>query len=284
MKTNKIFLIIITLAFLQGCTEKIDVELDETYDRLVVEGYITDEPGVHTVEISRSTDYFDPNQAERISDAVVIIDDGVNPPDTLEEHPNQAGIYQTKPGYAGVPGREYNLRIELEEAIHESSTYSATCEMPQHRELDSIQVHYLERWEAWEVRSFAIDPPTKDYYMFDLYKNDILVTDTIDEPFVIEDRLFNGQSTNGAAIGYFQAEYPNEGLKVGDTVKARLASITKAHYRFMMDVSSESGYQNPLFSGPPANIRGNINNDGIGFFGAFSVDYATTVFTGESDK
>lgn len=284
MKINIIFLTIIALSLLQGCTEKIDVKLDETYDRLVVEGYVTDEPGIHTVELSRSTDYFDPNQAERISDAVVILDDEVNPPDTLEEHPNRAGIYQTDPGYAGVPGREYSLHIELEEAIHESKTYSATCKMPAKRMLDSIQVHYLERWEAWEVRSFATDPPTKDYYMFDLYKNDLLVTDTIDEPFVIDDRLFNGQSTNGAAIGYFQAEYPDEVLKIGDTVKARLASITKAHYQFMLDVSIESGYQNPLFSGPPANIRGNIDNDGIGFFGAYSVDYATTVYTGDSDK
>jgi hypothetical protein len=35
---------------------------------------------------------------------------------------------------------------------------------------------------------------------------------------------------------------------------------------------------NPLFSGPPANIKGNINNGGVGFFTAHSVtrSYAIT--------
>lgn len=281
MKKNIIILTGIIAALLTGCTEKIDVDLDETYDRLVVEGYITNEPGRHQVELSRSTDFFDPGQAGRISGARVILDDGVNPADTLQEHPEKQGIYQTAEHYLGVPGREYHLKIELPEPIHETSTYEASCVMPPERTLDSIRVYYLDSWEAWEVWSYAIDPPTKDYYMFDLYKNDTLVTDTITEPFVIEDRLFNGQSTNGAAIGYYQEEYPDEIVRIGDTLKARLARITREHYNFMMDVSQQSGYQNPLFSGPPANIRGNISDGGIGFFGAFTVDYASVVYQGE---
>ncbi len=284
MKIYKTYFIILALGLMTGCTEKIDIDLEQTYDRIVVEGYITNEAGPHRVEVSRSTDYFNPGQAERVSEATVILNDGVMPPDTLREHPDKPGIYQTASDYTGVPGREYSLRIELDQPIHETTTYTASCVMPEQRTLDSIQVHYLKRWEAWEVRSFAYDPPSRDFYMFDLYRNGIMVTDTIDEPFVIEDRLFNGQFTNGAAIGYFQAEYPDEILMKGDTVKARLARITKAHYYFMLDVAAESGFQNPLFSGPPANIRGNISDGGVGFFGAYSVDYASTVYEGETDK
>lgn len=271
------------LMVLTGCTEKIDVDLGESYERLVVEGYITNEAGPHQVELSKSTGYFDPGKAAKVEGAVVILDDGVNPPDTLAEHPEKAGIYQTDSSYRGVAGRQYHLRIELAEPIHETTVYEATCEMPPQRYLDSIYVYYKKRWDAWEVRSFAEDPATEDFYMFDLYKNDTVVTDTITEAFVTEDRLFNGQSTNGAAIGYFQAEYPDEVVRSGDTIKARIAGITKEHFNFLMDVREESGYQNPLFSGPPANIRGNISNDGIGFFGAFAVDYASTVYRVEGE-
>jgi len=284
MKTYKTLLTIIALAFITGCTERIDVDLRESYDRIVVEGYITNEPGLHSIELSKNTGYFNPGKAERISNALVTLNDGVNGTDTLKENPENPGVYQTNPNFAGVPGREYRLRIELDEPIHETTTYTASSVMPPGRTLDSINIHYIGRWEAWEVRAYATDPPTKDYYMFDLYKNGQLLTDTIDEPFVIDDRLFNGQSTNGAAIGYFQAEYPEEILKEGDKITARMGRITEAHYHFMLDVSTETGFQNPLFSGPPANIRSNISDGGIGFFGAFTVDYASTVYTRDEEK
>lgn len=284
MKTYKTLFAIIALAFITGCTEKIEVDLRESYDRIVVEGYITNEPGLHSVELSKNTDYFNPGKAERISGALVTLNDGVNAQDTLRENPENAGVYQTNPNFAGVPGRKYRLRIELDEPIHETTTYTASSVMPPERTLDSINIHYIERWEAWEIRAYATDPPTEDYYMFDLYKNGQLLTDTIDEAFVVDDRLFNGQSTNGAAIGYFQAEYPEEVLKEGDEITARMGRITEAHYDFMLDVSTQSGFQNPLFSGPPANIRSNISDGGIGFFGAFTVDYASTFYTREEEQ
>lgn len=278
MKKEILYLIIVMA--LSSCTKKIDINLDEDYKRLVVYGEITNEKQVHSIELSETTDFFDEEPAKRISDAIVIVDDGFSQ-DTLQESAVAAGVYETTADYEGIPGRTYTLRIELPENIGGNRIYTSECRMPPVRILDSIHVVYKDRWEAWEVQCYAYEPETVDFYRFDTYLNGVHNTDTIDEPFTSEDILFNGQYTNGIAIGYFQEENGTELVEIGDTITARIGSITEAYYLFLVDVYDESGYNSPLFDGPPANIRGNISDDGIGFFAAFSVDYATTTYDGD---
>lgn len=266
--------------FLHSCTEKIDINLEEGYDRLVVEGEVTNEAKTHTVRLSKSTDFFNPESADVISDAIVILSDGIRK-DTLSERANDAGIYETPEDYIGIPGRVYTLDIQLAEPLAGEDTFSASCPMPPLRTLDSIRVVYKSRWDSWQVHAYAQEPPTEDFYRFDLYKNGELVTDTIDESFVTGDDFFNGQYTNGISIGYFQIENPQEVVHLGDTIKARISSITEEHYTYLVDVIDESGFNNPLFEGPPSNIRGNISNGGIGFFAATAVNYATTTYEGD---
>jgi len=144
--------------------------------------------------------------------------------------------------------------------------------------LDSIGLEWLPQWEVFEVQCYAWDPPTEDFYMFDIYRNEIHITDTISEKFVIDDRLYNGSYTNGIGVGYLWPEKPDEDIQPGDTISLRLGRISKEHYYYVVDVQTETGYQNPLFGGPPANIKGNISDGAIGFFGTFSVLYASTVY------
>lgn len=277
---RKLIYISLIAATLSSCTEKMDIELEEGYDRLVVEGTITNEAKAHTVELSKTTGFFNPDRAERISGAIVTLNDGINT-DTLREYPGQKGVYATADSYRGVPGREYVLNISLSQPVSGETEYEASSLMPPERYLDSVNVAYKQRWDSWEVQAYATDPTTTDFYRFDIIKNGELITDTINEPFVTDDILFNGQFTNGIAVGYLQVENPQEIVEIGDTITLRLSSITEAYYTFLLDVIDESGYNSPLFDGPPANIRGNINNGAIGFFAATAVDYSSTTFDGE---
>ncbi len=283
MKIKGLTHILFLSLLVAGCTEKIDIELDSDFERLVVEGLITDEQKRHTVEISKTTDFFNPGKAERISGAQIILSDSFNA-DTLTENPGKPGTYMTPANYKGIPGREYKISINLPEPVRGATQYEASDIMPPKRILDSIKVVYRERWEAWEVQAYALDPPTTDFYRFDLYKNGELITDTINEPFVTDDNLFNGQYTNGIRVGFFQVENPQEVVELNDTITGQLSSISEDYFTFMFDVIDETGFSNPLFEGPPANIRGNISNEGIGFFAATAVDYATTTFEGEEIK
>jgi hypothetical protein len=50
-----------------------------------------------------------------------------------------------------------------------------------------------------------------------------------------------------------------------------MSAISEDYYYFYSELVDESGFQNPLFSGPPANIRTNIIGGGLGYFYARQV-------------
>jgi len=267
-----------SLLILSSCTEKIDIDLGTTYTRFVVDGAVTTDTMKHKVLLSTSIDYYSQTDVPAVSNAVVTLDDGITAI-TLEENDSIPGMYETPEDYYGVPGRTYSLNIELAEAINGQTTYSASSYLNEVAPIDSIKVEYKEEWEAWELQIYAWDPSTVNFYMFDVYKNGVWITDTINEVGISDDKYFNGNFTYGAAVYYFIENNPDEIVNTGDTIVLRMAGITEEYYHFVYDVMMETfEYRNPLFSGPPANISTNISNGGMGFFTAYAVSYATTVY------
>ena len=64
-------------------------------------------------------------------------------------------------------------------------------------------------------------------------------------------------------------------LVPGDTVTVELNNMGKEYFGFLQEAQAELRGSNPLFSGPPANVKGNISNGAIGFFAAYSVSRAS---------
>jgi hypothetical protein len=274
-------LIIAGLFTFNSCTEKIDIDLGTTYTRFVVDGVITTDTMAHCVKLTKSIDYYSQTDVPAVSNATVTINDGFETV-MLEESDSVAGLYLTPDDYFGVPERTYRLNIELEEAINGQTSFSASSKLNPVAPIDSIKVVYKEEWEAWELQLFATDPIAVNFYMFDVYKNGKLLTDTIDEVGISDDKYFNGNFTYGAAVYYFIKENPDEELFPGDSIKLRMAGITSEYYTFVVDVMNETfEFRNPLFSGPPANISTNISNGGMGFFTAYAVSYSDVVYQGE---
>jgi len=275
--TLNLFLSMILLA---GCTEKIDIDLGTTYTRLAVEGHITTDTTTHWVRLTKSIDYYSNTPPPSVSNAVVTINDGFETL-TLTENDTLPGYYETLPDYYGIPGRTYSLEIELQEEINEYKSYSASCELKPVAPIDSIKVEYIEKWEVWEVKIYAWEPPSVDFYTFNIIKNGVLITDTIDEIGISDDRFFNGSYTNGATVYYLLEENPDEVVYPGDTITLIMGGITKEYYYFIIDLMDETfEYRNPLFSGPPANVSTNISNGAVGFFAAYSNTSSSTVYQG----
>jgi hypothetical protein len=276
----KKILIIITLAvWLGSCTEKIDIELDSTYERLAVEGYVTTDTSTHWVRLSRSSDYYSGNPPQAVSNAIVRISDGTTTLN-LEEDDANPGFYKTSPDFFGLPNRTYSLAIELAEEIGGFKNYSASCRLNPVAEIDSIRVQYNEDWEIYEVQIFALEPPTTDFYSFEVLKNGVLLTDTINKVWISDDRYFNGNYTLGALVGILDPENPRENPEPGDVITLKMNNITRDYYKFILELQDQTfQYRNPLFSGPPANVLTNIEN-AHGFFAAYSTTYSSTVFKG----
>lgn len=277
---KKLLLIIIApLLITTSCTERIDIELDETFTRLIVYGTLTTDTTRHYIELSKTTSYYYNQAPPPVTNAVVEISDNLGNRVLLtEENP---GLYATPPSFFVLPGRVYTLQIELEEEINGHRYYEATSVVNSINPIDSIGLVYQPLWGEkgfYEVTCYYQDAPTRDFYMFDIYKNGELLTDTITKRIVVSDEFFNGSYTNGIGVGFLDQSKEREMLYPGDTITFRGSNVTEEYYTFIWTLQQETGFQTPLFSGPPANIQSNITNGAIGFFTAFSVSYASTVF------
>jgi hypothetical protein len=276
-----IFVLLAISSSLWQCTERIEIELDSTFARLVVEGNVTSETKQHWVRLSETSDYFYNQVAPAVTGARVTIDDGFSV-HQLEESGTLPGWYHTSPDYRGIPGRSYTLRIENVDIDKdgEKEEYSATSRMNPANPIDSIRIEWFDTFiEGYQVRVWAWDSPEPDWYAFKVRKNGVLLTDTLYEVIVQSDEFFNGNYTYGIPSQFLSADKPDEVVEVGDTITFELNGITEEYYNYVLEAQSQVLPQTPLFSGPPANIRTNLDNGAIGFFAAYSVRYSSTIAT-----
>jgi len=271
------FILIATAA---ACTEKIDVKLDTTYSRLVVDGQIQSDTGTYLVALTQSADYFSNEPVPRVVNATISINDGQNTFVLHETQKGISGIYETDSNFAGKTGKTYILNIELQEEIAGNTSFEAASYLPTVTHLDSISAQFHPEWGRngiWTVKLWAQEPGDEvNYYLFNLYRNGKLLTDTITKKVISDDKFYNGSYMNGVDVVYLNNEHPWETIYPGDTIMLQMSGITKEYFDFIDEVK-QSGFNIPFFSGPPANVKGNVNNGGVGFFSAFSNSYAKTL-------
>lgn len=284
MQKLKTFVIISALSLsLWNCTERIELELDSTFVRLVVEGYVTTDTMAHWVKLSKTRDYFYNQAAPSVSGADVHIDDG-HTVHVLRESDTLPGWYSTSHDYFGIPGRTYTLNISNVDVNEDGKPeeYSAASMMNPVNPIDSIKLEYFDTFfTGYQVKVWAWDSPDPDWYAFKVWKNGILLTDTLTEMIVQDDQFFNGNYTHGIPSQFLSDDKPEEVVVVGDTITFEINGITEDYYNYINEAQSQVFPQTPLFSGPPANIRSNIDNDAIGFFAAYSVEYSSTIATAD---
>jgi hypothetical protein len=260
-----------------SCVERIDIKLDDSYTRLIVDGSLSTDTMAHTVLLSTTTSYYYNQSAPPVTGADLQISDGTAVYQLTEESP---GVYRTDPSVYGEAGKTYTLDIKLSAAVGGYSEYSASSKLYQVSHLDSLSLAYHPDWSEngmWEVKCYVQDPPSEDFYRFMVFKNTSMLSDTLDEWFVTDDRFFNGNYAYGAPVAYLAQDKDDEVLKAGDTVTVEMNSIGMEYANFIWEAQSEVRGSNPLFSGPPANVKGNVNNGATGFFSAYSVSRSYTI-------
>jgi len=274
-----ILFIPVFIVFLSSCTERIDIELDETYTRLVVYGAVTTDTTTHYVELSTTSSYYYNEAPPPVSGAIVEISDDLGNSVLLTEA--APGKYATSPLFAAVNGRTYTLKIDLAEEINGHKSYMATSTVNPIYPIDSIGLVPQPDWGEngyFEVTCYYLDRPSRDFYMFNIFKNGEMLTDTIKYRIITNDDFYNGNYTNGIGVGYLDQSKEREVLSPGDTVTFQGCNISEDYYNFIMTLQAETNFQTPLFSGPPANVKGNVSNGAVGFFAAYCVAYSSTVY------
>lgn len=250
-----------------SCEDVIDLDLTNVPPQVVIEGFVSDQPGPYSIKISKTADFYDPNSFPPEENAIVILSDDQGNEEILTE--TSPGIYETAT-LQGQRGVTYTLEVQLEGA-----TYTATSKMPEQLiPLDSLSTTFEEESlffdEGYYATAFFNDPPDIDNY----YRLQVLVNgevyffiDLDDEEAVPQEDinfwLTNDKFTDGNLQDY---EFPHT-LKVGDTMDVTLQHLDRStfdYYRTLVDVINGGGVA-------PSNPITNMSDGALGYFGAFSV-------------
>jgi len=109
MKSNKYIALITGFLIISSCITQFVPETDENDTMLVVEGMITDQPGVYTVKLSKSLPLSSDGNTVVLTGCIVnISDDNGNWTSLFETQP---GTYVTDGVFRGYVGRKYKLHI-----------------------------------------------------------------------------------------------------------------------------------------------------------------------------
>ncbi len=267
--------------FLLGsCTEVIDISLDSSYSRLVVFGEITTDSLPHEIQLTRSTDYFYNQPPPVVSNANVILsfDDKSL---TLIEDPERPGHYVPPVAFRGVSGTLYELRISNvdidEDGIGE--TYNASSRMPRPGSIDSIALEKIIApfFSGYQVLLYGSDPPSLEWYNYKLSRNGIPLNANLADYTVQPDEFVVNGRIYGLPVGFLNDDDEQEAVAPGDTILLEVNSITEEFYDFITEAQNELFGNNPLFSGPPANVKSNIDNGALGIFTTCNITRKTTI-------
>jgi len=246
---------------LASCEKVINIDLNNATPRLVIQGNITDAPGLlsHHVLLSQTTDFSANGNTNPVTGAVVVVTDStLNISDTLLE--TSPGDYVTQ-NILGISGHRYLLFVQSA-----GKSYTASSQMPEVIPFDSLYNQKLNIFGN-DVNQFVPvfqDPAgVKNFYRFTIQINDSLQNDV--EAW--DDKLTDGKlNSRPITIG-------NSDLFRGDdTVIIQMRCIDEGAYNFFNTFYNATGDAQT-----PANPTSNISNGALGYFSAYTARNRTII-------
>ncbi len=261
------------LLTLVGCEKVIDVDLNSTDPKVVIEGNIYDVPGPYTVRITETASFFDSNTFKDVTGATgTIRDDKGNSEILIEDFP---GGYRTDK-LLGIQERTYTIDVEWN-----GESYTASSYLPVSASLDStiyeFQPHLFFHEEGYYVSMFITDPKNLvNAYLINVYQNGVPPDSDAGAPYyyVFDDVFFDGLQ-----IEIDLWPFPFE---LNDTIIVELYTMDEVGYDYYntLNVTLESS-SGGGFSEAPQNPKTNLSDGALGYFGAYAVRRDTVIITGE---
>jgi hypothetical protein len=274
---HKIYVLAIVAIVMSSCEDVIELDLQNSEPKLVIESILTDDSLHCATSISMSENFYQSEAYTPVVGAKISVTDNHNNEFQLAEEPN--GIYSSR-AITGQPGTDYKLQI-----IVNNKEYIAYSSMPRKVILDSLDFEWAENPhnKGYMVQVNFVDPANeKNYYRFRIYKNGLPYKDSEsgNEIIVWDDKLFDGNQVRMAVKrgGNFFA--------MGDTIRIELISIDKETYNYLITLKSAIAKNLSMMyvgkgmmegSAAPANPLSNINNDALGYFAAIAISTKTII-------
>lgn len=290
---RKLLLLSLTmLLVLFSCREDIVIDLEEGEPMIGVEGSFTDEFKRHEVILSHTTDFYNSDDIEMISGAVVYVTDGVDTIPYLEQS-DRPGHYLTD-SVAGRKKTRYRLMIAIpsdEEPDGYTHLWAESYMADNVDAIDSLVLKMSPLFEGVSMRDtvymlypyFQSLPDPTIVYMVHLTEDGVSKHDTLYQVISIPMAGYAGYYVNGPKMLENNVEIPvgvmlSSEMHDGYLIHLDLLSIPYDYMMFTFNVKTSMG-SNPLL-GPPTNVMTNIQPSGVGvgWFYAASVVSAETVY------
>lgn len=271
-----IIILLTAIALFSACTEIIDVELDENATNLlVVDAKITNRDTFHYARINRSISYFEEQAVPPELNAKVTISGGNKTYNLLDV--DNDGVYVSELKFAGEIDVPYTLSI----TTADGKTFTAENTIKAVPPIDSVTYEYsniilpFDREYRYYIFLHMQEPEgLGNYYLWNLYKNGELYTDTLDEQQFIFDENIDGNYLSYVNIFVLD---DNEIEADNTEMILEMASISKTEYDFRISALFEAVWNQGLFQGPPANVTTNLSDGAVGFFSAQAIVSDTLV-------
>lgn len=262
MRASLKILFILFLGLFYSCEEVVDVELDESPPRLVIEASILLDrqasPTTQVIRLSTTTAFFDTEIPPAIGARVVVYDEDGMDYYFEEIHP---GYYRNNE-LSPVEGGQYFLEVTYEDEVYEATERFVTVP----------PIEYVVQNDEGgftgndiELRLFYTDPADEEnFYLFRFMHNDLSIQ-------ISDDELVNGNLTSQF--------FTSDNLSSGDEVRFEIQGISRRFYDYMFILRSQAGAGGGPFETQPTTVRGNIvnvtnqENYPLGFFRLSQIDY-----------
>lgn len=244
MKTIFKYIFLPLLLVFVSCEEVIQVDLEESEPRLVIEASIIwlkeTNGNEQVIKITETTPFYeeDPTPVENAT-VRVISEDG----EIFEFFHDSNGEYLNSSFET-----ELNQMYELE-IIHEGEIYTA-----RERLIPVTSIDYVEQSESGgftgediEIKAYYTDPiDEENYYLFKFRNEDVNL------------EFYEDEFTNGNQIfGY----YSDEDIEQNDIIEIEMQGISREYYEYLFILRSQVGSNDGgPFETMPATVKGNIIN------------------------
>ena len=259
MKNYYSILFLLVATFFSSCTEVISVDLPQKAGQLVIEGYISTEPGGSYVKLSKTTSYFSNNTNPPVANAFVMVNS-----DTF--YSTGAGNYQPHNPYKGVLNTTYNLTV-----ISEGNTYTASSTLNPLIQIDTAFtfIHHDAELIAKEGYSISFNFIFKDAYQYTYFRDGFNNTITNGKDSFY-DQMVTFDSKNSHYGVWQPFDIPLLRLQPGDTALLYFNSCDENLFNVYNQINNNSRSGSP-FSNPPSNLPNNIRGGALGIFAAYEV-------------
>jgi hypothetical protein len=252
-------IILLILFSVLSCTKVVNINLNDSAPRIIIEGGISDQPSSCYIRLSKTVNFDAPNTFPAVTGSVVTITDDLGNKSALTE--TSAGYY-TAPSFRGISGRTYTVSVTAE-----GKTYSANSKMDNPVAIDVISQDVINlnsfggTGKLIFVKIQYMDPAGQSNF----YRFIEIINNKVSDAILIDNDVLRDGNTITQDI--FRRDVS---LRPGDNVTILLQTIDKNIFEYfsqLNQITENYGGQ----SATPANPTSNFNNGALGYFSAYAV-------------